>query len=156
MEASERARRAQQCFCDGCNCPQAVVGAFGDVLEAVGIDARAAVRLASPFGGGMGRLREVCGAFSGMLVVLGAVRGYDDPADGEAKARLYGQVQQLAARFERENGALLCRDLLGLGDGASAPVPSERTADFYASRPCARICANAARILAEELGEGER
>ena len=86
-------------------------------------------------------------------MVLGLVEGYNDPTTYDDKARLYEQVQELAARFKEENGSLLCRELLGLDEGASSARPEERTSAYYAKRPCAELCASAARILAEHLGE---
>ena len=153
MQAEERASRARQNFESGCNCPQSVVGAFDDVVARQGMDPEVALRLASPFGGGMGRLREVCGAVSGSLMVLGLVEGYSDPTIYDGKARLYEQVQELAARFREENGSILCRELLGLEEGPSSARPEERTESYYAARPCAELCASAARILSEHLGE---
>lgn len=153
MLAEQRAERARQCFLAGHNCPQSVVNAFDDVLEDNGIDLATAVRLASPFGGGMGRMREVCGAVSGMLMILGLLEGYDDPAADDAKARLYERVQELADEFRAENGSILCRELLGLSEGPSEPTPSARTEAYYHSRPCAEYVASAARILAEHMGD---
>lgn len=151
MRVRERESLARENFRAGHNCPQSVVLAFSDVLGEQGVDGRTAARLASPFGGGMGRMREVCGAVSGMLMVLGVVEGYDDPTDDAAKTALYEHVQELAGRFRDEQGSILCRDLLGLGDGPDAPVPERRTEAYYQARPCAELCACAARILAEHL-----
>ena len=151
MTADERAELARSNFLRGCNCPQSVVLAYEDVLTACGIDVRTAARLASPFGGGMGRLREVCGAMSGMLMIEGLVEGYDDPEAFEAKSELYERVQGLAKSFGKENGSILCRELLGLGEGPDQPTPQQRTEQYYQSRPCAEICATAARILHEHL-----
>lgn len=151
MDANERAERARENFLSGCNCPQSVVGAFADVLEKNGIDVEVATKLASPFGGGMGRMREVCGAVSGMLMILGLEEGYNDPSDDEAKARLYERVQELAGEFKAQNGSILCRELLGLAEGPDAPKPEARTQAYYHNRPCAEYCASAAQILAEHL-----
>ena len=152
MEAMEREARARNNFLDGCNCPQSVVRAFDDVLREHGIDPEVAMRLASPFGGGMGRMREVCGAVSGMLMVLGLVEGYDDPADDVAKAELYAHVQELAGQFRQEHGTIICRELLARGEGPDDPTPAARTAAYYHERPCAEFCATAARVLGEYLG----
>lgn len=153
MTAQQRAAQAQKNFLDGYNCPQSVVHAFDDVLQKNGIDVEAALRLASPFGGGMGRMREVCGAVSGMFMILGLLEGYSDPAAFDAKADLYATAQELAAAFREEHGTILCRELLGLQKGPDAPTPERRTAAYYADRPCAAYCETAARVLAEHLGE---
>ena len=153
MMPEERAARARKNFESGYNCPQSVVSTFDDIVKEQGVDPVVALKLASPFGGGMGRLREVCGAVSGSLMVLGLVEGYNDPTTYDEKAHLYEQVQELAAQFKKENGSLLCRELLELEEGASSARPEERTEAYYAKRPCAELCASAARILAEHLGE---
>lgn len=143
----KRDQIAKENFLKGYNCTQAVVLAFSDVL---GIDGQTALRLVSPFGGGMGRLREVCGTVSAMFFVLGAARGYADPKDTEGKKRLYAEVQELAEAFRKENGSIICRELLGVA-GTESPVPETRTAEYYKKRPCPELCAAAARILAEKL-----
>ena len=153
VDAEARADRARQNFMDGYNCSQSVVMAFSDLVEAAGLDVEAVCRLASPFGGGMGRLREVCGCVSGSLMVLGLTRGYDDPKDYAAKKRLYAEVQELAARNRDQNGSIVCRELLGLGKGPDDPVPERRSDAYYRKRPCPELCAVAARILAEHLAE---
>ncbi len=149
MDAHERAERARKNFLAGYNCTQSVVVAFGDVFEEQGLDLDAVTRLASPFGGGMGRMREVCGAVSGMLMVLGIVEGYDEPKAFKAKKQLYEHVQELAESYRAENGSIVCRELLGLGSGADDPTPERRTEAYYRKRPCAELCACAARIVAE-------
>lgn len=152
MSAEEREARARENFLAGHNCPQSVVHAFDDVLEENGIDPVVALRLASPFGGGMGRMREVCGAVSGMLMILGLVDGYDDPTEDDKKAELYAHVQQLADGFRAEHGTILCRELLRLQkEGADAPTPEKRTEAYYHARPCAEFCATAARLVGEYL-----
>lgn len=151
MDASKRAARARDNFLAGYNCSQSVVLAFEDVLAEHGIDAATMARLSSPFGGGMGRMREVCGAVSGMLMVLGVVEGYDDPKAFRAKKELYARVQELAGAYREENGSIVCRELLGLGKGPSEATPEKRTDTYYRKRPCPDLCACAARILAEHL-----
>ena len=149
MDADERAKRAMDNFREGYNCPQSVVHAFDDVLEANGIDPDTALRLASPFGGGMGRLREVCGAVTGMFMLLGLLEGFSDPEEYDGKAALYEDAQRLAEEFRRQQGSILCRDLLGLSDGPSESAPERRTEAYYESRPCAELCAYAARLVEE-------
>lgn len=143
---SEKGRLARALFEQGYNCCQSVVGAFAAEM---GMELEEAVRLASAFGGGLGRLREGCGAVSGMALVAGMLYGYASPTDGENKARTYGMMQELARRFRERNGSLLCRDLLGPEGTSTDPVPEARTADYYQRRPCPGLIACAADLLAE-------
>lgn len=141
--------KALQAFSDGANCAQAILLAFRDDL---GMDEKTAARLASSFGGGIGRLREVCGAVSGMMMVYGLLKGYDDIKDPTVKKAHYANVQALAASFREENGSIICRELLSLPKNEqSDPTPTPRDAKFYHSRPCAAFVASAARILDEAL-----
>ena len=139
--------KAKELFRSGCNCSQSVLGAFA---EEVGLEFDTALKLASSFGGGMGRMRLTCGAASAMLIVAGLKAGYADPDDYEAKKAHYELVQKLVHRFEAECGSVTCRVLLG-GNVSDSPVPTPRTAEFYATRPCEKIIGIAARIAAEEL-----
>lgn len=141
---------ARACFLEGYNCAQSVVLAFQKELE---IDPAAAARLASSFGGGMGRLREVCGAVSGMFLAAGLLYGYCDPKDTAAKKAQYERVQKLAAEFSRRNGSIVCRELLGLDHHADSPEPAARTREYYRKRPCADLVADAADILAQMIQE---
>ena len=136
--------RAVELFVEGYNCAQAVAAAFGDLT---GLDEKTAARMASCFGGGMGRMREVCGAVSGMLLVAGMLYGYDDPKATKEKRDLYAQVQAMAGQFREELGSIVCRDLLK--NPPSDPNPTPRTEQFYKDRPCARMVATAARIMDE-------
>ena len=136
--------RAVELFVEGYNCAQAVAAAFGDLT---GLDEKTAARMASCFGGGMGRMREVCGAVSGMLMVAGVLYGYDDPKATKEKRELYAQVQAMAGRFREELGSIICRDLMK--NPPSDPNPTPRTAEFYKERPCARMVKTAARIMEE-------
>ena len=137
----DRRELAAQYFLQGQNCAQSVAMAYADLL---GMDVQSAARLASPFGGGMGRMREVCGAVSGMLMVLGVLYGYDKP-DDVAKQALYQQVQDLAGSFREQVGTIYCRDILD--NPPSDPNPSPRTAAYYAERPCARMVMIAAGLM---------
>lgn len=143
----EYGKKARALFEEGYNCAQAVLLAFDDIT---GIDGKTAAMLSSSFGGGMGRLREVCGAVSGMFMVAGTVCGYDDPKAKAEKADHYALIQKLAADFSKENGSFICKELLGL-PGASAPVPEERTQQYYKRRPCADYVECAAKTVAAEL-----
>ncbi len=142
------AEKAREIFKSGYNCSQAVVLAFTDVM---GINEKMAIKLSSSFGGGMGRLREVCGAVSGCFMVLGAMLGPDDPNDHTAKMNHYAIIQEAAAMFKEENGSYICRELLGLAQGASAPVPEKRTEEYYKRRPCDEYVAIAAGITEKLL-----
>lgn len=131
-------------FKEGYNCSQAVVGAFE---EEMGIEHNLLMSMASSFGGGMGRLREVCGAVSGAFMVLGAMFGYNDPKAGAEKADHYKHIQEFAKRFKEENGSYICRELLGLEEKTSHHVPEARTEQYYKKRPCAELCGISAEIL---------
>ena len=139
---------AAELFLEGFNCAQAVAVAFTDVT---GMDKKEAAKLAAPFGGGMGRMREVCGAVSGMLMVLGTLYGYDNSDADAKKKETYQQVQELAAQFKEENGSIICRDLLK--NPPSDPNPSPRTAEYYAKRPCAKMVMTAARLMDEFIAQ---
>ena len=147
LSPEEYGKKARAHFEEGYNCAQAVLLAFDDIT---GIDNKVAAMLSSSFGGGMGRLREVCGAVSGMFMVAGTLCGYYDPKAKEEKADHYELIQKLAADFTKENGSFLCKELLGL-PGASEPVPEERTAQYYKRRPCADYVESAAALVAKEL-----
>lgn len=144
----DRRQMAVDLFLQGYNCAQSLAGAFADVT---GLDRDTMLRLASSFGGGMGRLREVCGGVTGSLMVLSMVYGYSTPETGEAKAQLYARVQALAKAFEAEHGTILCRELLGRT--REEPTPEARTPAYYASRPCARFIGDAAELLERYLNE---
>ena len=139
---------AAELFLEGYNCAQAVAVAFTDLT---GMDKQEAARLAAPFGGGMGRMREVCGAVSGMLMVLGHLYGYDNSDAESTKKELYKQVQALAEQFRAENGSIICREILK--NPPSDPNPSPRTAEYYAKRPCARMVMTAAKLMDEFIAE---
>lgn len=136
--------KATELFLQGYNCAQAVAVAFCDVT---GLEPKIAARISSGFGGGMGRLREVCGAVSGMFMVLSHLYGYDDPNASAEKKLLYARVQELAGKFREINGSIICRELLN--NPPSDPNPSPRTAQYYAQRPCVRMVMTAADLLDE-------
>ena len=147
---NERGEHAKALFLEGYNCAQSVLLAF---QEELGLDQSTIARLASSFGGGMGRLREVCGAVSAMFMVAGLLCGYDNPHDDDAKAEHYQRIQALAAAFRQCNGSIICRELLGLPGGPDSAVPSKRTAKYYAARPCADLIGNAAELLEAFLSQ---
>ena len=137
---------AAELFENGYNCAQAVVVAFCDVT---GLEPKAAAAMASSFGGGMGRMREVCGAVSGMLLVAGILYGYDTPGDDAQKAAHYQRVQQMAELFRQEAGSIICREILK--NPPSDPSPTPRSEEFYRMRPCTRMVYLAADILSNYL-----
>ena len=140
-------KRAAELFLQGYNCSQSVVVAFCDVT---GLTPRNAARLSSSFGGGMGRMREVCGAVSGMLMVAGLLYGYDDPGENDVNKKAhYRLVQTLAGKFREKEHSIICREILK--NPPSDPNPTPRTAGFYKSRPCTRLVAQAADILDEYI-----
>lgn len=145
-----RKEKAMQSFLEGYNCAQCMMLAFEDMLT---IDLDTALKIASPFGGGMGRLREVCGSVSGMFMVFGYINGYNEPDDYEGKKKLYEHIQELARRYEEENGSIICRDLLGLNVQKEEATPQKRTEAYYKNRPCAEKIGSAAEILQQYLNE---
>ena len=145
----EHSYKAAELFLSGSNCAQAVAVAFCDVT---GLEPAFAAKMASSFGGGMGRLREVCGAVSGMLMVAGLIYGYEDPGENDCNKKAHYQlVQTLAGKFRDEVGSIVCREILK--NPPSDPNPTPRTAEFYAKRPCARMVMLAAQILDEYIAE---
>ena len=144
----DRAEYAAQLFLKGYNCAQAVAVAFSDLT---GLTPELSAKMASSFGGGMGRMREVCGAVSGMLMVTSLLYGYDDPEDAQGKKELYKLVQSLAEQFRQQNGSIICRELLN--NPPSDPHPSTRTAEYYRQRPCAGMVFAAAEILDAYIAE---
>ncbi len=145
-----RKEQAMAYFKQGYNCSQALVLTFSDLLPA---DRETLSAAACSFGGGMGRLREVCGAVSGMFLVGGMLYGYSGPETGDVKLNHYARIQELARRFEEKWDTIICRELLGLDVKHDSPVPAARTAAYYASRPCEDIIGTAAEILEEYITE---
>ena len=144
------AELAKQNFESGCNCAQAVLLAFSDKT---GLDDATAMKLAASFGGGMGKLREVCGAVSAIFMAAGMIYADDHVPTLESKADHYKKIQTLAARFKEENGSYLCRDLLEGVPVSKDAAPEERTEQYYKKRPCGELCAIAAQILDDYLAQ---
>lgn len=142
--------KAEALFREGYNCAQAVFCAFADDW---GLERTVAAKLVSPLGGGVGRLREICGTVSGAMMVIGQLYGYGTPETGAPKAKLYAIEQEFARRFAAVNGSYVCRELLGLGFGASAPTPEARTEGYYRKRPCPALCKCSADLLDELVAE---
>ena len=148
MDFSPRALRAESYFKDGYNCSQSVVLAFADLID---IDQETLARMSSPFGGGMGRLREVCGAVSGMYLVLGYLRGCGSSRDRQEKIDLYAEVQELAKQSRAINGSIVCRELLQGVPHTEGGIPEERTESYYKKRPCNQLVAIATQLLEDHL-----
>ena len=140
---------AKQNFMNGYNCSQAVLLAFCEDFE---LEKETALKISEPFGGGMGRMREVCGTVTGMFMVIGLAMGNDNSKDNTTKKNVYKSVQQLAAKFKDYNGSIICRELLVFQkNNKESYVPSERTNEYYKKRPCPELCKYAADILEEYL-----
>lgn len=153
VDVQERVERAQNYFKAGYNCAQAVVMAFDDVMQ---MSPEELARLTAPFGGGMGRMREVCGTVSGMAFLAGAIKPSADPSNLDERKENYALVQKFAQEFRDENGDIVCRRLLGLepmAERTETPMPSARTAEYYRKRPCVEYVGSAARIVAEHLAK---
>jgi C_GCAxxG_C_C family probable redox protein len=167
----DRGALAKEYFLKGYNCSQAVLLAFSDLT---GLDETVAMKMASSFGGGMGRLREVCGTVSASLMVLGILYGYDAtvPTASEDKIEHYARVQEYANRFRAECGSIICREILDnhakyleaqseaviddeqiVAMRSNSAIPTTRTEEYYKKRPCAEAAAKAARILDEYIQE---
>lgn len=140
--------KAANNFRDGYNCAQSVLLAFANK---VGLKENEALKLASSFGGGMGRLREVCGAVSAMFMIAGILKGYTEPNNDIVKANHYKLIQDLAAEFKSKHGTIICRELLGLDGTEFSPIPSARTDEYYKERPCEEFIKCAAEIVEEDL-----
>ena len=141
--------KALRLFEEGYNCAQSVFGAF---CEDLGLDFDTAIKFSSAFGGGMGRLREVCGAVSGMFMVLSVKDGYTSPTAKEEKMELYKKVQALASEFKEKNGGTyICRELLENVKTTQGHVPEDRTAEYYHARPCLKYVGDAAEIMENYL-----
>ncbi|MBO5860468.1 MAG: C_GCAxxG_C_C family protein [Alistipes sp.] len=152
VNIEQRSRRARELFLGGYNCAQAVFIAYCDVAA---MSEEIAATVAAPFGGGLGRLREVCGAVSGMTMVAGFLSPNAQPNDNDNKKKLYSLVQSLAEEFRAENGAIVCRELLGLAQQKDDPTPSPRTGEYYKRRPCADYVEIAARMVGETINAME-
>lgn len=145
--AEDYGREAKELFFSGYTCSQAVLGVFA---PAFGLDRKTAMLIASPFGGGLGRQREVCGAVSGMCMALGLAEGFPEPPDAKEKGELYRTVQALCVSFRGKFGTILCGEMLRRAalSPDTDPNPEKRTAEYYKKRPCPEIIEEAARIFA--------
>lgn len=143
---SEKTEKAKELFKQGYNCSQAVLGVF---CEELGLDFDTAIKIASSFGGGMGRMREVCGTVSGMFMAAGLAFSTPD----NNKAEQYKIVQELAKRFKEKNNSIICRELLEGIESSTSPIPSERTETYYKKRPCIELVGDSVEIFEEYLNE---
>lgn len=147
QEIQQRVERAKELFHQGFNCSQAVFAACADIY---GIEDEAlALRLAASFGGGIGRMRQTCGAACGMFMLAGLENGSAIEGDAEGKKQNYALVQSLAEKFKQENGSLICSELLGIAPKPQDPAPEARTEAYYRKRPCVEMVASAVRIFLE-------
>ena len=148
INAEERALRAKEYFNNGYNCAQSVALAYADITT---LDEKMVATITASFGGGLGRLREVCGAVSGMAFVASFISPCPMADNAEAKKANYALVQEFAEQFRQKNGNIVCRSLLGLDRLKDEPTPSARTAEYYKKRPCAEYVYDAALIVGEYL-----
>jgi C_GCAxxG_C_C family probable redox protein len=161
IDIEERVAKARRLFKEeGYNCCQAVVLAYNDIF---GIDDDVAAAISSGFGGGMGRMREVCGSVSGMVMLAGLMAPASDPSIKVDRTRNYALVQEMAGKFKALNGSIVCKELLGLvpiGCSQSAPSespePSDRTPEYYKKRPCEELVGISARIVGEKIAEMDK
>ena len=144
----ERAERAKALFNEGYNCAQSVALAYADITT---LDESMVATITASFGGGLGRLREVCGAVSGMAFVASFISPCPTATDATAKKQNYALVQEFAEKFRQQNGNIVCRSLLGLDRPKDDPTPSPRTEEYYKKRPCAEYVYDAALIVGEYL-----
>lgn len=145
-----RVEEAVKTFESGYSCAQAVFVTYADLF---GLDRETALKLSSPLGGGIGRMREVCGAVSGMALLAGLKEGNTDPENDKGKEDIYVLTRQLADKFKEKHETIICRELLHLEEPEKSPKPQERTQVYYQERPCSQLVATAAKIVEELLLE---
>ena len=143
-----RVDEAVKLFESGYNCCQAVFATYSDIF---GIDRETALKMTNPMGGGVAKMREVCGTVNAIALLTGLRDGNADADNQEAKTRIYDKVQQMASQFKYENGSIVCRQLLGELDNDKNPAPSVRTPEYYGTRPCSKFVADAANIVESML-----
>lgn len=143
-----KAEISSQNFRNGYNCSQSVLLAF---YKEIGLDKNTVLKLSSSFGGGMGRLRQVCGAVSALFMIAGILKGYTDPNDDVIKQKHYQLIQDLASKFKSQFGSIICRDLLGEDVADTSSMPEKRTPAYYQTRPCEEFIKAASKIAEEML-----
>ena len=150
INAEERAARAKEYFNQGYNCAQSVALAYADITN---LDEEMVAKITASFGGGLGRLREVCGAVSGMAFLASFISPCPSADEADAKKANYALVQEFAEQFRQQNGSIVCRSLLGLDRPKDEPTPSPRTAEYYKKRPCSEYVYDAALIVGKYLAK---
>ncbi|RRD79589.1 C-GCAxxG-C-C family protein [Tannerella forsythia] len=150
INVEERVQKARRLFSEGYNCAQSVLLAYADVF---GMEPQLAAKISAPLGGGVGKMREVCGTVSGMAIIAGLMEPAADPSDKEAKMKNYALVQELAGAFRKVNGSIICRELLVKEDEKDVTTSSSDTSASIRKRPCAEYVATAARLVGEKLQE---
>ncbi len=143
-----RVEEAVRRFESGYNCAQAVFATYADLF---GMNETDALKIASPMGAGVGRMREMCGAVSAMALLEGLKEGNTDPVDKQAQGRTYETVRTMCDSFAERNGSMICRELLGIAAREKSAVPSERTTAYYGTRPCAGYVRCAAELVEKHL-----
>lgn len=147
----ERAEKAHGYFMEGFTCAQSLFTAFADIF---GFDKETALKVSAGLGGGIGRMRETCGVVTSASMILGLMYGATEGEDSKSKAYTYEKVREFADRFKALEGTIVCRELLGLDENIKeGHIPEERTAEYYAKRPCPRITREAAEILEDMINE---
>ena len=142
---TKKKKKSRENFENGYNCAQSV---FITYAEKFGFDKETALKLSSSFGGGMGRMREVCGAVSAMFMIAGLAKGYTENNNDDVKAKHYELIQDLAQKFKEKHGTIICRELLGLEkDEDTSYIPTKRTEQYYQERPCENFVADACEII---------
>ena len=145
----DRVEKAMELFKSGYNCSQAVVGAYADIF---GMEPETAIRFAEGMGGGMGRMRLTCGAVTGMFLLAGLKKSKGIAGDTDTRTEIYETVRKMSAEFEKNNGSIVCADLLGLNRPKDENAkPEERTQDYYKKRPCVECVGECARIVEKYL-----
>lgn len=170
IDIEQRVKEARRLFKeDGYNCCQAVILAYCDIF---GMDKKTAAAISSGFGGGMGRMREVCGSVSGMIILAGLLKPAHDPSSKADRTANYALVQEVAGEFKKINGSIICKDLLSIGASiksnsfasdtdlihstAESPVPADRTDEYYKKRPCEELVGISARIIGKRIQHCEK
>ncbi len=152
---SKHSNRALELFKQGYNCSQAVFCAFCDEF---GMDEETALKVSAGLGGGVGRMREVCGTITGAALVAGMLYGATDGKDSQKKAETYEKVREIADEFRKDNPSIICRELLGLTKEAQAKetaTPEARTEHYYKKRPCSELVENTAKIIDKKFFKAE-
>lgn len=152
INIEQRVEKARELFKQGYNCSQAVVLAYNDIIP---IDKKQLATISAVFGGGMGRLGEVCGSVSGMFMVSSFVVDASNPQEAESKKKSYETVQLLAKQFTQHNGSIVCRELLGLVTKHDEPSPEKKGKEYYKKRPCSEYVGYCAELVGKLINSNE-